>query len=131
MKETNIIDATDIKSYEEALKFLKRDDDTSKLVTCHNSKALIAIEKLITIAEAWNRADGFIPDFSNLNQYKYFPWFVYNDNTAVFVFAYANDSASYALAYLGSRLCFKTDERAEQFGIMFIDLWNEFLLLKN
>lgn len=128
MKETNIIDATDIKSYEEALKYLKRDDDTSKLVTCHNAKALIAIEKLITIAEAWNKLDGFIPDFSDRSQYKYFPWFVYNDNAAVFVFAYANDSASYALAYLGSQLCFSTSEHAEQFGTMFIELWNDFLL---
>ena len=130
MKETNIIDATDIKSYEEALKYLKRDDDTSKLATCHNAKALIAIEKLITIAEAWNKLDKFIPDYDNRSQYKYFPWFVYNDNAAGFVYATTNYSASFANAHFGSRLCFKTDERAAQFGKQFIDLWNDFLLLQ-
>ena len=129
MKETNIIDATDIKSYKEALKYLKRYDETFNLVTCHNAKALIAIEKLITIAEAWNKADYFVPDFSDRNQDKYFPWFVYNDNTAGFVFAGTAYTASGADAAVGSRLCFKTSERAEQFGKQFIDLWNDFLLL--
>lgn len=130
MKETNNIDATGIASYEDALKFLKRSDDTSKLATCHNAKALIAIEKLITIAEAWNKADNFVPDYDNRSQYKYFPWFVYSGAAAGFVFAYANDSASYALAYLGSRLCFATAKRAEQVGKQFLDLWNDFLLLQ-
>ena len=82
MQETNNIDATSIKSYKEALKYLKRYDETFNLVTCHNAKALIAIEKLMVIAEAWNKADNFVPDFSNRNQYKYFPWFVYNDKAA-------------------------------------------------
>lgn len=129
MQETNKINATSITSYEDALKFLKRSDDTSKLTTCHNAKALIAMEKLITIAEAWNKADNFVPDFSNRNQYKYFPWFVYNDNAAGFVSAGTSYPASTAAAAFGSRLCFKTDERAEEFGRMFIDLWNDFLML--
>lgn len=96
----------------------------------HHAKALNALNKLFTIAEAWNKADNFIPDFSNRNQYKYFPWFVYNDKTAGFVSAYTYHSASYASAYFGSRLCFSTSERAEQFGKQFIDLWNDFLLFR-
>ena len=130
MQETNNIDATSIKSYKEALKYLKRYDETFNLVTCHNAKALIAIEKLMVIAEAWNKADNFVPDFSNRNQYKYFPWFVYNDKAAGFVCADAAYTASGATAYFGSRLCFSTSERAEQFGKQFIDLWNDFLLFR-
>ena len=128
MKETNKIDATSIKSYEDALKFLKRSDDTSKLTTCHNAKALIAIEKLITIAEAWNKADNFVPDFDNCNQYKFFPWFMYKDKSAGFVYAGTTFTASSAHAIIGSRLCFSTRERAEQFGTMFRDLWKDFLI---
>lgn len=30
-------------------------------------KALIALNKLFTIAEKWNKEDGFVPDFSNKN----------------------------------------------------------------
>ena len=96
----------------------------------HHAKALNALNKLFTIAEAWNKADNFIPDFSNRNQYKYFPWFVYNDKTAGFVFANSTYTASYASAHVGSRLCFSTSERAEQFGKQFIDLWNDFLLFR-
>ena len=96
----------------------------------HHAKALNALNKLFTIAEAWNKADDFIPDFSNRNQYKYFPWFVYNDNAAGFVFAYTGSAASIARASVGSRLCFSTSERAEQFGKQFIDLWNDFLLFR-
>lgn len=40
-------------------------------------KALIALNKLFTIAEKWNKEDGFVPDFSNKGQWKYFPWFKY------------------------------------------------------
>ena len=97
----------------------------------HHAKALNALNKLFTIAEAWNKVDNFVPDFSNRNQYKYFPWFVYNDNAAGFVFAYSTYTASSAYANFGSRLCFSTRERAEQFGKQFIDLWNDFLLSNN
>ena len=127
--ETNNLfkNPTDIKSYEEALKYLKRDDDTSKIATCYNAKALIATEKLIVIAEAWNKLDEFIPDFDNCNQLKWFPWFKKRGN-AGFVYAYTYSAASYAASAFGSRLCFSTSERAEQFGKQFIQLWNDFLL---
>ena len=107
--------------------------DVARLVNDINPKhvkALAALNALFTISEAWNKADNFIPDFSNRNQYKYFPWFVYNDKVAGFVFAHTDYTASGADAYIGSRLCFKTYERAEQFGKQFIDLWNDFLLFR-
>ena len=88
-------------------------------------EALIALNRLFTIAEAWNKEDGFVPDFSNGNQFKYFPWFIYNNAAAGFVCAYTHYSPVYASAYLGSRLCFMTPERAEQFGKQFADLYNK------
>lgn len=33
----------------------------------HHLEALIALNKLFTIAEAWNKEDGFVPDFSITN----------------------------------------------------------------
>lgn len=94
-------------------------------------KALSALNKLFTIAEAWNKADDFVPDFSNGNQYKYYPWFVYDKDAAGFVFANTNYSATYTYAYFGSRLCFKTANRACQFGKMFADLYNEVFLFND
>lgn len=93
-------------------------------------KALAAFNKLFTIAEAWNKADDFVPDFSNTNQYKYYPWFVYDRDAAGFVYASTNVTATYTNANIGSRLCFKTANRARQFGEMFADLYNEVFLFK-
>lgn len=106
-------------------------DDVANLVSEANPKhikALIAYNRLCTIAQAWNKADDFTPDFSNRNQTKWFPWFVYSRDAAGFVFAYTSGTATIAIAYFGSRLCFKTRERAEQFGKQFIELWNQVLL---
>ena len=97
-------------------------------VNPNHIKALIALNELFTIAEAWNKADNFVPDFGNTSQYKYFPWFVYNKGAAGFVCAAANAAASYTNASVGS-LCFKTAERAEQFGKQFEPLYNQVFLL--
>lgn len=108
-------------------------DDVANLVSEVNPKhikALIAYNRLCTIAQAWNKADGFEPDFSNTSQYKYFPWFEYSMDAAGFVYAYAHNAATYASADIGSRLCFMTRERAEQFGKQFIDLWNDVFLFR-
>lgn len=91
-------------------------------------EALIALNELFTIAQAWNKADDFVPDFSNSRQDKWFPWFVYDEDRAGFVCANASTAPSSAHAYVGSRLCFKTANRARQFGNQFIDLWNKVLL---
>jgi hypothetical protein len=120
-----------VDSYESACKYLGRENDYA-ICGCDNKhhKAMVSLFKLVTIAEAWNKQDDFVPDFSNRNQYKYFTWFQYNDNAAGFVCADANNTATGATAYFGSRLCFKTESRAREFGVQFIDLWNDFLLFK-
>lgn len=66
-------------------------EDVARLVTDINPKhieALIALNKLFTIAQAWNKEDGFVPDFSDWEQDKWFPWFVYDKDAAGFVFAF-------------------------------------------
>lgn len=93
-------------------------------------KALIALNKLFTIAEKWNKEDGFVPDFSNKGQWKYYPWFKYEVESAGFVCANTN-SASVAYADFGSRLCFKSGSRAEEFGKKYVDLYNEIFLLND
>lgn len=108
-------------------------EDVARLVNDINPKhmkALVALNELFTIAQAWNKEDNFTPDFSKRNQTKWFPWFVYSNALAGFVFASAACTASYAHATIGSRLCFKTSDRARQFGEQFIDLWNDVLLFR-
>ena len=105
--------------------------DVANLVRTINPKhieALIALNKLFTIAQAWNKEDGFVPDFTDRKQDKWFPWFKYNKVAARFVFAYAYNIPVHAVAYDGSRLCFKTEMRAEQFGKQFAKLYNKVFL---
>lgn len=96
-------------------------------------EALIALNKLFTIAEAWNKEDGFVSDFSDWEQDKWFPRFKYDEDAAGFVCADVQYmSTHYTLtnvaAYINSRLCFKTSERAAQFGRQFVDLYNKIFL---
>ena len=122
----------EIASYEDAKAILGLSDEplmTICGVSKHHAKALLALSKLFTIAEAWNKEDGFVPDFSNEEQRKYFPWFEYNKGSAGFVCADAHWAIAKATAYVGFRLCFATRERAFDFGKKFESLYNDFLLL--
>lgn len=91
-------------------------------------EALDALNKLFTIAQAWNTMDGFVPDFSNWGQEKWFPWLKYDKEAGGFVCERVHCTATLAYAYLGSRLCFKSPVRAKQFGEQFIDLYNKVFL---
>ena len=105
--------------------------DGLNLMTSLNPKhieALIALNKLFTIAQAWNKEDEFVPNYSDCNQDKWFPWFKYDEDAAGFVFASASRTPSHAYAYIGSRLCFKSSARAAQFGKQFAELYNKVFL---
>lgn len=106
-------------------------EDAARLVSEINPKhieALIALNKLFTIAQAWNKEDEFVPNYSDWKQDKWFPWFKYDEDTARFVCVDTIYTPTNLFAYFGSRLCFKTSERAEQFGKQFDDLYNEVFL---
>ena len=106
-------------------------EGVAKLVRGINPRhleALIALNQLFTIAEAWNKEDEFVPDFSDCGQGKWFPWFKYDKDAAGFVFAYTARTPSSAGANFGSRLCFKSSARAAQFGKQFADLYNKVFL---
>ena len=116
----------EITCFESAKRYLNLKGPNEK-----NIAPLIALDQLFTIAEAWNKADGFVPDFSDWHQEKWFPWFSYDKKTAVFVFVYTDCAYTSATACNWSRLCFKTAKRAEQFGKQFIELYNKVFLITN
>lgn len=105
--------------------------NVARLVTDINPKhikALTALNKLFTIAEAWNKKDGFVPDFSDSEQDKWFPWFSFSKGASKFMYVKAGTTPTFAYGGIGSRLCFKTSERAKQFGKQFEDLYNKIFL---
>lgn len=128
-----------IKSFEDAVRFLgvnsldnnkdlifAQDYPVSFVATNKDMCKINAYTKLLIIATAWNKIDGFVAYWEDTSQYKYFPWFEYSRDAEGFVYASTYNAAANAAANFGSRLCFKTRERAMQFGKQFIDLWNDF-----
>lgn len=97
-------------------------------INTRHIEALIALNELFTIAEAWNEEDGFVPDFSDWEQDKWFPWFKYDYNIKRFVCSNLDDTPILAASVISSVLCFKTLERAAQFGNQFADLYNKVFL---
>ena len=92
------------------------------------AKSAVAFYKLSIIAKAWNKIDGFVPDFSNSDQSKHFPWFLYRTEHAGFVCTDTSTSASSASSAIGSRLCFASSATAQKFGETFTALYNEMFL---
>ena len=92
-----------------------------------NLKVLIALNKLFTLARAWNKVDGFVPDASNDTQAKYYPYFVYNKDAKKYLAVGVTDTVACDTLCL-NRICFQSEKRAKQFGEQFIDLFNQVLL---
>lgn len=97
-------------------------------INTRHLEALIALNQLFTIAEAWNKEDEFVPDFSDWKQDKWFPWFTYDKDVSGFVCTDMRNAPVSVYAYFGCRLCFKTSKRAEQFGEQFESLYNKVFL---
>ena len=114
-----------VKTFEDARKLTGRPDvpDFSNLPT-DMRKHFEAQYKMIVIAEALN--EGWIPDWDNYNEYKYYPWFEMSPSSFAFYDSYC-DSA-FAYAGCGSRLCLKSKELSEYCGKQFIDLWKQFII---
>lgn len=104
----------------------------------------IAYIKLKTIVRALN--EGWLPDWEDSDQYKYWVWFdmsdlikcdscgvlrsVGNSNTQCGVAAaYASCDASYTGSVFGSRLALKSSELAIYCGNTFASLWAEYMLI--
>lgn len=91
-------------------------------------EARLTLNKLVAMAEAWNKEDGFDPDFSNPKQIKWLPWLRYDKDAAGFVYLSTFGITALARAYPSPRVCFKTSKRAKQFCEQFIDLYNKVFL---
>ena len=92
-----------------------------------NLKVLIALNKLFTLARAWNKVDGFVPNFLDNGQRKYYPYFVRDPGDAKHIIVNASVTVGCDALCL-NRICFKSEKRAMQFGEQFIDLFKQILL---
>ncbi len=92
--------------------------------------AILNVYKLFIIFQAIN--NGWKPDWSNHNQYKYYPWFEIKASKVLssgFGFSYSYYGCTYAGTTVGSRLCTENAGKALYIARTFQDEYKEFLLI--
>lgn len=129
-KDAFVAKITDrIKTFEDACSILgiTPDSVTTKVHSnklSGDAKAFEAFAKLTVIARALN--EGWQPDWSNSNEWKYYPWFKFKAGSG---FSAANTGYDHTGTAVGSRLVFKTEALATYAGEQFKSIYNDFLTL--
>jgi hypothetical protein len=82
----------------------------------------IAYKKLKIIVKAINQ--GWIPDWDNTNQRKWYPWL---NLSSGFGFLHTGYGYGHTHSDVGSRLCFESEEKARYAGNQFTKLYKDFL----
>lgn len=84
----------------------------------------LAYEKVKVVAKAIN--DGWVPDWNDSNQYKYYPYFkVLSSGSG---FSNSSFRSAGTITGVGSRLCYESSEKAKYAATQFVDIYNQFLL---
>jgi hypothetical protein len=81
-------------------------------------------QKAIVLTKAFN--EGWIPDWNNTNQAKYFPWFEMGGSCG---FRYGGYGRWTSGSVVGSRLCFKSSRLAENVGRKFTIVYKNFMTI--
>ncbi|MCQ9638645.1 hypothetical protein MP478_04525 [Chryseobacterium sp. WG14] len=117
-----------VKSFEDACQILGIEPNIPQveMLPENHKKAIIAHYKLIIIAEALN--EGWVPDWQNSNQTKYFPWFKMGSSSGSGFSFYGYDDWNSGSA-VGSRLCFKSRELAEYAGKQFTEIYKKYMTI--
>ncbi len=69
---------------------------------------------------------GYTPDWDNLNEYKYFPWFKMSSSG----FRYCNYDDWSSGSNVSSRLCFRSPRLATYAGEQFIEVYKKFMVIE-
>lgn len=90
------------------------------------TKGDIAYKKLEIISKAWNKMCDFVPDFTNMDQKKWFPILYYQISKENIIYSNIDYDTSLPSIYgsTNNRLYFKNYEIADKFRKKYIDLWN-------
>ena len=112
----------DIKTFEDACKALDIDPDA---VCCDvDTSDEVAYKMLKVIVLAIN--NGWKPDWSNTNQRKWYPWFNLSSGFGFDASDYVYD---YSITYVGSRLCFESEEKSDYAGKQFLEIYRQFMTI--
>jgi len=113
-----------IKTYEDACTELgEKPLNESELKSFGFTPDEINYRKLKTVIKVLN--EGWVPDWTNGNQAKWYPYF--RLSSGAFVFDGAGCDYSIAFAGYGSRLCLSSAELATYAGKQFVDIFKGFM----
>ncbi|MDP3679753.1 MAG: hypothetical protein Q8R22_02835 [Flavobacterium sp.] len=84
----------------------------------------VAYKMIKEIVKAFN--EGWVPDWTNSNEGKYYPWFKMGSPSGG---GFSFDGYDYwrTYSYVGSRLCFKSADLAKHAGQLFESIYKDFL----
>ncbi len=109
-----------IETVEDANKYLGFTNNCYLYISEKYLDRLKAFYHLSVLCDAWNKQDGFVPDFNDPKQSKWFPLF---SLAGCGCSSYYSPSGS----YIGSRFCFKSRERSDEFRKRYKFLFKIFL----
>ena len=116
-----------IKTFEDACLKLGIDPthlpDTS-MIPEEFRKPIVAVYKLMIIFKAIN--NGWVPDWSNRDEYKYYAWFWVSSSGLGF--SASHYGRTLTSTSVGSRLCTDTSDKAEYIAEQFKAEYQEYLL---
>ena len=118
----------DIKSYDDIIEVLYPEDNIlpfNNPITL-KQKSINAYSKLINIVKVFNA--GWIPDWDNEKEYKYYPYFYMDSKEGGFRL---NDVNCHVVTSgVTARLCFKTKELAQLSVDLFFDIYKDYFEYK-
>jgi hypothetical protein len=118
-----------VKNYEAACKKLKKDPIKSlpyPTPADKDEEAYNALRMLEIMILASN-SKGWVADYGNRNQKKWYIWFIWDASVSAFRFNDTGYGYTDAPSSTGARLAMETEEIAEAIGKDHIDLWNKWL----
>lgn len=126
--QKNVLDR--IKTYEDACEdqgITPLDQTDFLFLPAVDQKHAFASHKINTIIRSLN--EGWMPDFGNTSEYKYYVWYKWAGSGSGF--AYDGYGYGHGRSFVGARLHFKTRELAQYFAKQFIKEVNEYFIIEN
>ena len=116
----------DIKNWKDVLRYSgKKESDILPWKNPKNKQQVSqnAFAKIQVISEVLN--EGWSPNFKDLREYKYYPWFEYKDSLGGFGF-HSSDYGSSSCS-MGFVCYFKTTELSNYAGNQFLNIYKDYL----
>src|SRR6185369_16767828 len=113
-----------VKTWDDVLEILGKDEDAItpyKKPKDKRERSINAFAKIQAISEVLN--EGWVPDFNNTSQYKYYPYF--QKKSSGWVLCSYGDYRGYS--FLGSGCFYRTSDLALYAGKEFEDIYKDYL----